>query len=99
MLYSTFLVSRRSQRHRLWRAVSGRDCSYQRLGPDDLHDRVRLSARTESYLGGPPLKLGKKYRKIAARRVYTESWSAFADGLSGKFITGLAKRFRWLPDA
>jgi len=75
MLYSTFLVSRRSQRHRLWRAVSGRDCSYQRLGPDDLHDRVRLSARTESYLGGPPLKLGKKYRKIAARRVYTESWS------------------------
>jgi hypothetical protein len=43
--------------------------------------------------------LGKKCQKIAARRAYTESWSGFADGLSGKFITGLDKRFRWLPDA
>jgi hypothetical protein len=62
------------------------------------HMTAGLSARTESYLGGPPLKLGKKCQKIAERRAYAESWS-FADGLSEKFITGLDKRFPWLPDA
>ena len=32
-------------------AVSGRDRSYQRLGPDDVHDRVRIMGQAESYLG------------------------------------------------
>jgi hypothetical protein len=43
MLYSTFLVS--SQEVAVpssLSAVSGRDRSYQRLGLDDVHDRVQI---------------------------------------------------------
>ena len=54
MLYSTFLVSRRSQRHRLWRAVSGRDRSYQRLNRNDSvycwHNEKSLTVRATFYI-------------------------------------------------